>query len=344
MRTLQTTSLRVVDNQLWILDQHALPQQQNWLLVTHSEELIDHIKNLRVRGAPLIGIAASIFLALQAAKGASLRSIKTALVQLKEARPTAVNLVNNLSCLQVALQQQHWRDALQIVAWKLVDEDRALCQRIAEFGCELITPNSQVLTLCNTGSLATVGCGTALGVISRGWHNKNVRNVWVSETRPLLQGGRLTMWELEQQNINCQLITDNMAAALMAQGKVDAVWIGADRIALNGDVANKIGSYNLAVLANYHQIPFYVAAPYTSIDFSCSQGKLIPIEQRAAFEITGVKGSFGQVQWAPEQSKVWNPAFDITPASLISRWVTDYGVITPDAVKAGCFSDMTTAR
>ena len=145
------------------------------------------------------------------------------------------------------------------------------------------------------------------------------------------------MWELEQKKINSQLITDNMAAALMAAGNVDAVWVGADRIAQNGDVANKIGTYNLAVLANYHHIPFYVAAPYTSIDSACLDGKSIPIEQRAACEVTGVNGSYGEVQWAPQHSKVWNPAFDITPASLVSRWVLDYGIMTPDAVLSGCF-------
>lgn len=338
MRTLQTTSLKVVNNELWVLDQQALPQRQDWLQANECEQLIEYIQTLKVRGAPLIGIAASLFLALQAAKGASLDSIKTALVKLQAARPTAVNLVNNLAKLDCALDKVDWRKQLQINAWALLDEDRTLCQRIAEFGITLIPPNSHILTLCNTGSLATVGCGTALGVINHGWQRQQVDHVWVSETRPLLQGARLTMWELEQQQISSQLITDNMTAALMAEGRVDAVWVGADRIAQNGDVANKIGTYNLAVLAHYHRIPFYVAAPYTSVDSACQHGKSIPIEQRAAFEVTGVSGSFGAVQWAPESSKVWNPAFDITPAALISRWVLDYGIMTPENVQAGCFA------
>lgn len=238
----------------------------------------------------------------------------------------------------------NWRENLQDKAWALVEEDRALSQRIAEFGVDLIQPNSQILTLFNTGSLAAIGSGTALGLIYRVWKQNKVATIWVSETRPYLQGGRLTMCELGQQNINSQLITDNMAAALMAADQVDTVWVGADRIAQNGDVANKIGTYNLAVLASYHHIPFYVAAPYTSIDSACLDGKSIPIEQRAACELTGVNGSYSAVQWAPKHCKKWNPAFDTTSASLISRRVLDYGIKTPSAVLSNCFKPHTPAR
>lgn len=165
-------------------------------------------------------------------------------------------------------------------------------------------------------------------------------NVWVDETRPLLQGGRLTAWELGELGVPYQLITDSMAASLMAQGQVDAVWVGADRIAANGDVANKIGTYSLAVLAHYHRIPFYVAAPQTTLDRYCPNGAAIPIEQRAAQEVTGVKGSFGAVQWAPENAPVYNPAFDVTPAALISGWVLDSGVVTPQQVADGIFAPL----
>ncbi|CCJ85545.1 Methylthioribose-1-phosphate isomerase [Cronobacter dublinensis 582] len=163
-------------------------------------------------------------------------------------------------------------------------------------------------------------------------------NVWVDETRPLLQGGRLTAWELGELGVPYQLITDSMAASLMAQGLVDAVWVGADRIAANGDVANKIGTYSLAVLAKFHHVPFYVAAPQTTLDPACPNGAAIPIEQRAAAEVTGVAGSFGAVQWAPEEARVYNPAFDVTPASLISGWVLDGGVVTPEEVAKGRFA------
>ena len=175
-------------------------------------------------------------------------------------------------------------------------------------------------------------------MIARAHQEGNVSNVWVDETRPLLQGGRLTAWELGELGVPYQLITDSMAASLMAKGQVDAVWVGADRIAANGDVANKIGTYSLAVLAKFHGIPFYVAAPQTTLDPDCPNGDAIPIEQRAASEVTGVAGSFGAVQWAPENAKVYNPAFDVTPASLISGWVLDTGVVTPEEVAEGKFA------
>ncbi|PYA73516.1 S-methyl-5-thioribose-1-phosphate isomerase, partial [Serratia marcescens] len=192
-------------------------------------------------------------------------------------------------------------------------------------------------THCNPGGLATAGVGTAIGVLLRAHRQGKVQQVWVDETRPLLQGGRLTAWELGELGIPYRLICDAMAASLMAQGQVDAVWVGADRIAANGDVANKIGTYSLAVLAHYHGIPFYVAAPHTTHDPHCPDGAAIPIEQRAAAEVTGVSGSFGACQWAPNEAPVYNPAFDVTPAKLISGWVFDSGVITPQQVEAGIF-------
>ena len=223
-------------------------------------------------------------------------------------------------------------------ALRLISEDRQLCDAIARAGSALVTPGSRLLTHCNTGGLATAGVGTALGVIARAYQEGNVSNVWVDETRPLLQGGRLTAWELGELGVPYRLITDSMAASLMAKGQVDAVWVGADRIAANGDVANKIGTYSLAVLAKFHGIPFYVAAPQTTLDPDCPNGDAIPIEQRAASEVTGVAGSFGAVQWAPENALVYNPAFDVTPASLISGWVLDTGVVTPEEVANGKFA------
>lgn len=337
MQTLSTTSLQVRDNQLWILDQQALPQQKNWLPAADVAQLVAHIHALRVRGAPLIGLSASLLLALLAENGMDKPALAEALEVLRAARPTAVNLMNNLDRMKLALAQESYATALRFEALRLIDEDKKLCDAIAEAGAALIKPGSRLLTHCNTGGLATAGVGTALGVIARAHAQQKISNVWVDETRPLLQGGRLTAWELGELAIPYQLICDSMAASLMAQKQVDAIWVGADRIAANGDVANKIGTYSLAVLAHYHRIPFYVAAPHTTLDVHCPDGATIPIEQRAACEVTGVAGSFGSVQWAPHDAAVHNPAFDVTPAALISGWVLDTGVVTPAQVKAGIF-------
>lgn len=337
MRTFNTTSLAVRNNQLWILDQQALPQETRWLPSNQVEELVAHIHALRVRGAPLIGLSASLLLALLAERGLPRDQLAEALATLRAARPTAVNLMNNLDRMKQALAEADWITAMNDEALRLVDEDRALCDRIADRGAALVPAGSRLLTHCNTGGLATAGIGTAIGVILRAHQQGNVAQVWVDETRPLLQGGRLTAWELGEQDIPYRLICDSMAAGLMAQGLVDAVWVGADRIAANGDVANKIGTYNLAVLAHYHGIPFYVAAPHTTHDAHCPDGAAIPIEQRAAAEVTGVAGSFGHCQWAPAGAAVYNPAFDVTPARLISAWVLDCAIITPEQVNNGIF-------
>jgi methylthioribose-1-phosphate isomerase len=338
MQTLQTTSLRVRDNQLFILDQQALPQKSLWLEASSVEALVGHIHALRVRGAPLIGLSASLLLALLAERGLNRDELLQALETLRASRPTAVNLMNNLDRMKLALAQETFVPALVTEALRLIEEDKQLCERIAIAGSQLVKPGSRLLTHCNTGGLATAGVGTALGVINFAHRQGNVANVWVDETRPLLQGGRLTAWELGELGVPYQLITDSMAASLMAKGQVDAVWVGADRIAANGDVANKIGTYSLAVLAKFHGIPFYVAAPQTTLDPNCPNGEAIPIEQRAATEVTGVAGSFGAVQWAPEAARVYNPAFDVTPAALISGWVLDTGVVTPEEVAAGRFA------
>ncbi|MFS7220198.1 S-methyl-5-thioribose-1-phosphate isomerase [Rahnella inusitata] len=337
MQSLTTTSLRIRENQLWILDQQALPQRSDWRECRDVSELVDHIRSLRVRGAPLIGLSASLLLALLAENGMPQDALHHSLDRLRASRPTAVNLMNNLDRMKIALQRPDFVTALVEEALRLVDEDRTLCESIATHGATLVTPGSHLLTHCNTGGLATAGVGTAIGVIRRAHEQGHVQQVWVDETRPLLQGGRLTAWELGELGIPYQLICDSMAASLMAQKQIDAIWVGADRIAANGDVANKIGTYSLAVLAKYHGIPFYVAAPHTTHDPHCPDGAAIPIEQRDAREVTGVSGSFGSVQWAPVDAQVYNPAFDVTPAELISGWVLDIGVVTPEQVKEGIF-------
>jgi len=337
MQHFKTTSLEVKQNQLWILCQQSLPQQQNWLPAHTVEQLVAHIHSLSVRGAPLIGLSASLLLALLAENGQSREQLASALEILRASRPTAVNLMNNLDQMKLALAQPDFVSALGKEALRLVEEDKRLCNNIADAGAALVKPGSRLLTHCNTGGLATAGVGTALGVIQRAFSQGKVESVWVDETRPLLQGGRLTAWELGELGIPYQLICDSMAASLMAKKQVDAIWVGADRIAANGDVANKIGTYSLAVLAHYHQIPFYVAAPNTTLDSHCPSGEAIPIEQRPAREVSGVAGSFGAVQWAPANAQVYNPAFDVTPATLISGWVLDTGVVTPEQVRAGIF-------
>ncbi|CAI1639665.1 TPA: S-methyl-5-thioribose-1-phosphate isomerase [Serratia fonticola] len=337
MQALNTTSLSLQDNRLQILDQQALPQEKCWLPCDSVDELVGHIRALRVRGAPLIGLSASLLLALLAERGLSQAELEQALQTLRSSRPTAVNLMNNLDRMKQALAQPDWVSAMAEEALRLVEEDRTLCDRIADNGAEWVKPGSRLLTHCNTGGLATAGVGTAIGVLLRAHQQGKIAQVWVDETRPLLQGGRLTAWELGELGIPYRLICDSMAASLMATGQVDAVWVGADRIAANGDVANKIGTYSLAVLAHYHRIPFYVAAPHTTHDPHCPDGAAIPIEQRAAEEVTGVSGSFGSCQWAPLNAPTYNPAFDVTPAALISGWVLDSGVITPEQVADGIF-------
>lgn len=337
MQNFVTTSLKVLDNQLWVLDQQALPQQSRWLPAQTSVQLAEYIAELKVRGAPIIGLSASLLLALLAEQGAKPAELMEQLKFLRATRPTAVNLMNNLDRMQRCLKMSDYIAALVKEAQNLIAEDRQLCQAIAKVGSQLIEPSSRILTHCNTGGLATAGTGTALGVIQAAWQQGKIQQVWVGETRPLLQGARLTAWELKQLGIPYRIVTDSMAGSLMAAEQVDAVWVGADRIAVNGDVANKIGTYSLAVLARYHNIPFYVAAPHTTLDSQTLTGEDIPIEQRASKEVLGASGSFGEVQWAPESSGVWNPAFDVTPATLISGWILDSGFVTPEQVKAGIF-------
>lgn len=221
------------------------------------------------------------------------------------------------------------------IAIHLFSEDVLLCARIAENGAELIDNGDHILTHCNTGGLATAGNGTALGVIRKASEQDKAIHVYVDETRPLLQGARLTTWELKKLGIPYTLITDNMAAHLMRLRKIQKVIVGCDRIAANGDFANKIGTYGLAVLAHYHRIPFYVAGPYTTMDWTCPDGDGIPIEQRNASEVSGVEGVFGRVEWAAPDSPVNNPAFDVTPAELVSRWILDCDVFTGGDFQTG---------
>ena len=296
-------AIRYHENELYILNQQKLPQEEEWIDVKTSEQMVEIIASLKVHGTPMIGIAAAFSLSQLAIQGASKESLQTAAMLLKNSRPTAVNLSHYIERILTAMDQNDdFRKAVTDTALAIYQEDITLCANMGEAGAAIIAREENILTICNTGSLATAGIGTALGVI-RAAHaqNKNI-HVYACETRPLLQGARLTAWELEQSKIPYTLICDNMAATLMSQGKIDRVLVGADRIAANGDFANKIGTYSLAVLAKHHKIPFHVVAPYTTIDPNCPNGNAIKIEERVPDEVRGAKGGFGQVIWSPKNA------------------------------------------
>lgn len=324
---LHSLALKYNDGQVWVLDQQALPLEEIWLECHHIDDMCDMIKSLKVRGAPLIGIAAVLALMQYVKQGASVNEVKEAAAKLVSTRPTAVNLKNYMDIILHELVND--TEIVFTIGQELFLEDVQLCENMANHGLALIPPNATLMTYCNSGSLATAGIGTALGVIKHAYQHQKVKHVYPCETRPLLQGGRLTAWELVKADIPHTLICDNMAAMVMQQGKIDAILVGADRIAKNGDVANKIGTYSLAVLAKHHQIPFYVVAPYTTLDPQCHSGKDIEIELRHADE---VKGALGKISWAPLQSEVYNPSFDVTPAELISAIILDVGVFAPNSL------------
>lgn len=323
---IDSVAIRYNRGNLSVLDQQKLPAEEEWIDVETPEQMVEIIRSLKVRGAPLIGVSAAFSLSQLAERGESREAIQQAAVQLKNARPTAVNLATYIERILAAMEQRaDFRQAVIETAAEIFHEDASLCEKMGKAGADLIEPGERILTICNTGSLATAGLGTALGVIKTAHlQGKNI-HVYACETRPLLQGGRLTAWELEQSNIPYTLICDSMAATLMREGKIDRVLVGADRIAANGDFANKIGTYSLAVLAHHHKIPFHVVAPYTTIDPACPSGDAIVIEQRKPDEVRGAAGSFGKVIWSPANAPVYNPAFDVTPAELVSSFILDAG-------------------
>ncbi len=322
-------AIRYDHGYLSVLNQQKLPLEEEWIHVQSTEQMVEIITSLKVRGAPMIGIAAVLSLAQLAERGESREALEHAAQILKKSRPTAVNLTIYIDRILAAMQSSSdIRATVLEIAQAIYHEDTALCAAIGEAGAALIQEGERILTVCNTGSLATAGIGTALGVIKTAHAQGKKIQVYACETRPLLQGGRLTAWELEQSGIPYTLICDNMAATLMRQGKIDRVLVGADRIASNGDFANKIGTYSVAVLAQYHHIPFHVVAPYTTIDPKCPDGSCIKIEERSADEVRGATGSFGKVYWSPKNAPVYNPAFDITPSSLVTSYILDKGSLS----------------
>jgi methylthioribose-1-phosphate isomerase len=323
---------------LAILDQRALPHRAVWLDCPTVFEVCEAIRTLAVRGAPALGIAAGYAIALAAATSrarsaaAMLRDLESGGAELVATRPTAVNLaasvermlaVARASCCAAGATVVRVQEALVAEALAIHREDRDACDAIGRAGLELVPHGANVLTHCNTGMLCTGGIGTAQGVILAAHRAGRGIHVWVDETRPLFQGARLTAWELGRLGVPRTLVTDGAAASLMAAGRVDLVVVGADRIAADGAVANKIGTYGLAVLASHHGVPFAVAAPSTTIDLDTPTGADIPIEQRAASEVTAPRGA----SVAEEGTPVENPAFDVTPPELVSAIVTERGVL-----------------
>jgi methylthioribose-1-phosphate isomerase len=329
--------VRWEDGRLLLLDQTRLPGAAVERACATWEEVADAIRTLVVRGAPAIGVAAAFGIAL-AARQSQARSfdglvedLEAAIKGLAATRPTAVNLFWALDRMrQVALASRPLaldvvRDRLVAEAETIREEDVRANRAMGDHGAGLVPPGARILTHCNAGALATAGYGTALGVIRSAHAQGKVALVWVDETRPVMQGSRLTAWECVRDGIPHRLIADVAAASVMARGEVDLVVTGADRIAANGDTANKIGTYALAVLAHHHRVPFYVAAPFSTIDRALPAGDRIPIEERAAAEVRALAG----IPTAPADSPVYNPAFDVTPAALIAAIITERGVFRP---------------
>ena len=330
------------NDQVRILDQSMLPEEVCFLNCSDYVCVADAIRELRVRGAPAIGVTAALGIALGARQYREVsldgfhRHMTNVCDTLATTRPTAVNLFWAVERMKrilggtslhdvTALQESLLKEALLIH-----QEDIQINKALGKYGAAIIQDGDNILTHCNAGALATAGYGTALGVVRAAWEEGKQLRVYADETRPVLQGARLTAWELHQDGIPVTLITDNMAGALMKTQSIQCCVVGADRIAANGDVANKIGTYSVAVLANAHEIPFYVAAPFSTIDLETPNGHGIPIEERNPLEVTQVHGSRAI---APAGISVWNPAFDVTPAHLIAGIITERGILKPHELR-----------
>lgn len=328
-------SIEWLGNKVRFIDQTELPLNEVYIETSDISVLADAIVKLKVRGAPLLGIAAAygILLGVQSAKNSGkekfLQLFEESAKLIASTRPTAKNLFWALERMRNILRLNSQEnctalfDTLETEAKETHNEDRRMCEAIGKLGAELIPDGAKILTHCNTGALATGGIGTAFGAIVTAHKAGKKISMYVDETRPLLQGARLTMWELQKAGIPSTLIADNAAAWTIKSKKIDLIIVGADRIAANGDTANKIGTYNLALLAKEHHIPFYVAAPTSTIDLSIQNGEMIPIEERNADEIIN---GFGK-QVTPKDTKVFSPAFDVTPTELISAIITEKGIV-----------------
>jgi len=327
------------DDQLVLIDQTRLPGEFDVVRISRCDDLAIAIKEMIVRGAPAIGVAAAygIYLGAREIESSNrdefLAHLETVADTLKATRPTAVNLFWAIDrMMQVARQSissvEHLKQRLLATAQQIQTDDLQTCYAIGDRGLAALPPTPEklrLLTHCNAGALATAGYGTALGIVRSAWHADRLERLYADETRPRLQGARLTAWECVEEGIPVTLITDSMAAHCMQQGRIDAVVVGADRIAANGDTANKVGTYSLALVAKAHNIPFFVAAPLSTVDFSLADGSQIPIEERDSREISHI----GDTLICPVGVDFYNPAFDVTPAALITAIVTERGAIAP---------------
>ncbi len=333
----QITPLQWNGDHVRMIDQRRLPNEEVYVNCYTAEDVFCAIKDMVIRGAPAIGVAAAMGVALHAKKSTASKinffkeEILKTCDMLYEARPTAVNLRWGLEKMKLCLETfldipiEKLKLKLEAEAIRIYEEDIAINKKMGQNGKGFIKDHMNVLTHCNAGALATAGYGTALGVIRAAYEDGRKFHVYTSETRPYLQGLRLTSWELYKEGIPHTVITDNMAAWLMVQKKVDAIFVGADRIAQNGDTANKIGTYALAVLAKYHKVPLYVVAPTSTIDLQCPDGSQIPIEERDPKEVTHIKN----IAVGLKDAKVYNPSFDVTPHELITAIVTEKGIVQP---------------
>ena len=336
-KNMHFTTIDWKDNKVILIDQTRLPTEEEYLEISDYRKLAEAIRQLKVRGAPAIGIAGAFGVCLGANELLTnnydefIQKLKIIIDEIAGTRPTAVNLFWALERMTAILENSKNKNSEEIKklllkeALAILEEDKLICRNMSKNGASLLKDGNTVLTHCNTGALATGGMGTALGAIYAATEQGKKIKVFADETRPLLQGARLTTWELKKADIDVILICDNMAAYAMQQGWINCVMLGADRIAANGDTANKIGTYSLAVLARYHKIPFYVVAPTTTFDLSIKTGAEIPIEQRASEEITF---GFGK-QTAPDGVQTYNPAFDVTPNELITAIISEQGIFYP---------------
>jgi methylthioribose-1-phosphate isomerase len=321
-------ALRWTGSELEILDQRKLPAREEWIIAKTPETVARAIESLAVRGAPVIGIAAAYGVALAGLrKNASVEKIRGAIARLAKTRPTGYNLFAALSEMEKIVERsgENLTQRLLRKAVEIHRNDERSCLTMAKHGFTVLGNDEHVLTYCNTGALATGGIGTALGVIKYGHRHKKVKEVFACETRPVGQGARLTVWECSKANMPVTLICDNMAAALMRSRRVTRVFVGADRIARNGDTSNKIGTLMVATLAHENKIPFHIVAPRTTFDLSLRSGKAIPIEERNHGEILSAVPGLDRLPGV----RVWNPAFDVTPVKYITSFITDAGVIRP---------------
>jgi len=327
-------TLKWTEKGLVIIDQRLLPGNEKYITLKTTEDVCNAIRTLAVRGAPAIGIAAAYGVVVAVKENPDKEHVRSSIARLRKTRPTAVNLFHALDNMEKNLDDAFTSGEPAAMFLELAnniyEEDMRICRTLAKNGAELLSDGDTVLTHCNAGGLATSGYGTALGIIYAAIENGKHINVYVDETRPLLQGARLSAWELSQNGVQVTVICDNMAAEVLRQGRINHVIVGADRIVANGDSANKIGTYGLSIVAREHNVPFYVAAPLTSFDFSLKSGREIPIEERNAAEIYSLLDLTEQ----PENVSFYNPAFDVTPARNISAIISEKGIANPpfDAV------------